>query len=492
MKKTTLTKQFMMIIWGVIALAMLFCWVVLSHFAERYYQYTRLSELEDAFEVLDDASKEGTLMTDEFKIEIEKITMRNNMDLIIYDEKGTPAYISGSDSEMMVRRYFNLLMSKDFDADESVIKRQDGYMIIKQHDDRIETDYMTMFANLHGGESVLMSFSLENIIDVAAVFNKYIIFVGLLVIALSGVVVFYVSKSVTVPVTRLTEISRRMSNLEFDAKYEPTGLANEIDELGTYMNKMSEKLENTIGELKEANVKLQEDLSKREEVEKRRTEFLSGVSHELKTPIAIIQGYAEGLEDCVNDDEESRDYYCQVIKDEAQKMNHIVQEMLDLTHIEYGQDFVNMSRFNLIELIYGMVNSAAILTEQEGIKVKLPEQTELYVWADEGLTEKVVDNYLSNAIHYCGDEKEISISCIKKDGLVRVEVYNSGTNIAEEDLERIWEKFYKVDKARTREYGGSGIGLSVVKAIMEVMGREYGVYNEEKGVTFWFELESAN
>lgn len=492
MKKTTLTKQFMAIIWGVLVLAMLFCWVVLSHFAERFYQYTRLSVLEGAFDMLDEASKEGTLMTDEFRVEIGKLTVRNNLDLILYDEKGVPAYTSQSDTDMMVRRYFSLLMSQDFDADEAIVKRGEGYVILKQHDDSIDTDYMTMFANLYGGESVLMSFSLENIRDMAAVFNKYIIFVGLIVIALSGVVVIYVSKSVAVPVTKLTELSRRMSDLDFDAKYESTGLGNEIDELGEYMNKMSEKLENTIGELKEANVKLKEDLYKREEAEKRRTEFLSGVSHELKTPIAIIQGYAEGLEDCVNDDDESRDYYCQVIKDEAQKMNHIVSEMLDLTHIEYGQDFVNMSRFNVIELLYGLVNASNILTETEGIKVKLPEQTEVYVWSDEGLTEKVVDNYLSNAIHYCKNEKEIEITCKKNETVIRIEIYNSGDNIAEEDLDRLWEKFYKVDKARTREYGGSGIGLSVVKAIMEVLGRDYGVYNTEKGVVFWFELESAN
>lgn len=492
MKKTTLTKQFMIIIWGVIALAMLFCWVLLSHFSERYYQHTRIRVLEDAYDVVNDASKSGTIVSEEFKDEIDKITIRNNMSLIIYDRNGSPAYTSGSDSDMMVRRYFDILMSKNFAKGDAVVEKKDGYVIFKQHDEKLDTDYMTMYAMLGGGESVLMSFSLESITDMATTFNQYIIFVGLIVMVLSGVVVFYVSKSVSIPVTRLTEISRRMSNLDFEAKYEPSGLGNEIDELGSYINKMSENLENTIGELKEANVKLKEDLYKREEAEKRRTEFLSGVSHELKTPISIIQGYAEGLEDCVNDDEESRNYYCQVIQDEAKKMNHIVQEMLDLTHIEYGQDFVNMSRFNVIELLYGMVNAADILLKSEDIKVKLPKQTEVYVWSDESLIEKIVDNYLSNAIHYCLNEKEIEISCEKIDGVVRVGVFNTGDALPEEEMERIWEKFYKVDKARTREYGGSGIGLSVVKAIMEVLGRNYGVENKENGVLFWFELESAS
>lgn len=471
---------------------MIFCWAVISHFAVRYYQHNRLSVLEDTFRLLDDASKDDTLLTDDFEKGIEKVIDRNNMDLIIYDESGTPVYTSHSDTEMMVRRYFSLLLSNDTNAEESVVKRDDGYVILKQHDDRINTDYMIMYANLYGGESALMCFSLESITDAASVFNKYIIFVGLIVMALSGIVVLYISRSVSVPITRLTEISRRMSELDFDAKYESTGLGNEIDELGSYMNTMSEKLETTIGELKEANVKLKDDLTKREEFEKRRTEFVSGVSHELKTPIAIIQGYAEGLEDCVNDDEESRNYYCQVIKDEAEKMNKMVQEMLDLTHIEFGQDFVNMTRFNVIEQIYGIVNSANILTESNGIKVSLPSQTQINVWADESLTEKVIDNYLSNAIHYCNNEKKINITCNKHDDVVRIEIYNSGDPIAEDEIDRIWEKFYKTDKARTREYGGSGMGLSVVKAIMDVYGREYGVYNTENGVVFWFELETAN
>lgn len=492
MKKHTLTFQFMVIIWGVIALSMVFCGIVISHFSERYYQYIQVQVLEDAFENLDHASRDGLLDDEDYRMEIDKLTDRKNISMIIYDEAGKPSYTSQSNVDTMVRRYFDLLMSNGLDAEDAVIKRSNGYVILSQHDNRIDADYMTMFGSLYSGENVLMSVSLDSISDMAQVFNKYMIVIGLIVVALSGIVVFYVSRSVSIPITRLTEISRRMSNLEFDAKYESDGMGNEIDELGSHMNKMSEKLEKTIGELKDANVKLQEDLDRRQEVEKRRTEFLSGISHELKTPIAIIQGYAEGLEDCVNDDDESREYYCQVIMDEAKKMNHIVQEMLDLTHLEYGQDFVNMSRFNVIELLYGLVNASDILLESEGIKVRLPEQTEMYVWADEGLVEKVVDNYLSNAIHYCKNEKEIEITCSKDAGVVKVNIFNSGENISEENLERIWEKFYKVDKARTREYGGSGMGLSVVKAIMEVLGQKYGVYNTDKGVVFWFELESAN
>ena len=178
MKKTTLTKQFMIIIWGVIALAMLFCWVLLSHFSERYYQHTRIRVLEDAYDVVNDASKNGTIVSEGFKDEIDKITIRNNMSLIIYDRNGSPAYTSGSDTDMMVRRYFDILMSGNFSNGNAVVETKDGYVILKQHDDKLDTDYMTMYAMLGGGESLLMSFSLESITDMADTFNQYIIFVG--------------------------------------------------------------------------------------------------------------------------------------------------------------------------------------------------------------------------------------------------------------------------------------------------------------------------
>lgn len=221
-----------------------------------------------------------------------------------------------------------------------------------------------------------------------------------------------------------------------------------------------------------------------------RKEFLANVSHELKTPIALIQGYAEGLQEDVNDDPESRQFYCDVIVDEAAKMNNMVKKLLTLNQLEFGNDVVTMERFDITALVKNYIQSAAILTKQNGITVRMEDYPPIYAWADEFKIEEVFMNFFSNAVNHCEGEKIIDVKMEQKDGRVRVSVFNTGKPIPEDSIGHIWEKFYKVDKARTRKYGGSGVGLSIVKAIMDSMNQPYGVINYTNGVEFWFELET--
>ena len=220
-------------------------------------------------------------------------------------------------------------------------------------------------------------------------------------------------------------------------------------------------------------------------------QFLSDASHELKTPIALIQGYAEGLQDNINDDEESRQFYCDVIIDEAGKMNQMVKKLLTLNQLEFGNDQVNMERFDLTSLIQGVIQSSQILAQQAEVEIMFHQTEPLHVWGDEFKVEEVITNYVTNAIHYAKNEKKIDIRCTQENGVIRTSVFNTGDAIPEEELDKIWIKFYKVDKARTREYGGSGIGLSIVKAIMESMNQQCGVKNYDNGVEFWFTLDTT-
>src|SRR5699024_6553303 len=222
-----------------------------------------------------------------------------------------------------------------------------------------------------------------------------------------------------------------------------------------------------------------------------RREFLSNVTHELKTPLALIQGYAEGLKDKVNEDQESRDFYCDVIVDEASKMNEMVKKLLNLNQLEFGNDQVTMERFDLAEVIRGVLQSSAILIEQKEAKVVFNQQEPVMVWGDEFKVEEVITNYLTNALNHLDYDRIIEIDCKTENGVVATSVFNTGDPIPEEDIDKIWIKFYKVDKARTREYGGSGIGLSIVKAIMDSMNQKCGADNYENGVAFWFTLEQS-
>ena len=228
----------------------------------------------------------------------------------------------------------------------------------------------------------------------------------------------------------------------------------------------------------------------KEAVANMRKEFSANVSHELKTPIALIQGYAEGLKEGVNDDPESREFYCDVIMDEASKMNQMVKNLLTLNQLEFGNDEVEFARFDIAALVRGVIASCDILIQQAGASVDFVSEEKVYVWGDEFKTEQVVRNYLTNAIHHVDNEKRIEVRIVSSDGKVRVSVFNSGKPIPEEDVPKLWDKFYKVDKAHTREYGGNGIGLSIVKAIMESFHQGYGVKNYDNGVEFWFELDA--
>ena len=250
-------------------------------------------------------------------------------------------------------------------------------------------------------------------------------------------------------------------------------------------------MEFTISELKTANNELQKDIEQKVQIDEMRKEFLSHVSHELKTPIALIQGYSEGLKDNILDDEESKEFYCDVIADEAKKMNRMVQKLLTLNQIEFGNNQVNMERFDITEMIRNMVESSKILVEKQEVKI-IFDEPETHVWADEFMIEEVVNNYLSNARNHVTDDGIIKVSYCHHGNDVRIKVFNTGEHIPQEDIDKLWVKFYKVDKARTREYGGSGIGLSIVEATMKAHGKDYGVANVEGGVEFYFDVESAD
>ena len=305
---------------------------------------------------------------------------------------------------------------------------------------------------------------------------------------ISGIVILVMTNRITRPISELTKLSEKMSDLDFDARYQSRA-GNEIDVLGDNFNKMSRKLESTISELKSANNKLQKDIEDKIKIDEMRKEFLDNVSHELKTPIALIQGYAEGLNENISDDPESREFYCEVIMDEASKMNKLVKNLLTLNQLESGKDAPVMERFDIVSLIRGVLGSMHIMIEQKEAAVIFEETEPVYVWADEFKIEEVVTNYTSNALNHLDGERKVEIKVLQEEDCVKVTVFNTGTPIPEEDIPNLWNKFYKVDKARTREYGGSGIGLSIVKAIIESMNQKYGVCNYDNGVEFWFTLD---
>ncbi len=512
--RTQFALTFILLMGGVIAV----CLILNQTLLGPYYIREKQKTLEEVFTLLNSSSGSGQLEQEEDVDRLERALGRNNIGLILIDQSSRTIKSYSSDGAAMLKRLFDNLLGagrteqggpesgeeemtpvygEDGTTLINLLKTSDHYIVQTVMDVRSGSRYMELWGTLEKGEFFLMRTALEDIENSAVIANRFFLLSGLAVILMGTALSLWFSGRITGPVRRLTEVSDRMKQLDFSAKYGGGG-SLEVEALGRNMNELSEKLETTISELKTANNELLDDLKEKEEMEAVRREFLGNVTHELKTPIALIQGYAEGIQDGMADDKESLGEYVGVILDEASRMDRMVKSLLTLDHIESGAESVTMSRFDLSAMIRRLVQSSQLLAEKQDVKVVLDLPDELYVWADPMLTEEVFLNYFSNALHYVKEvngEKVITVRSGQggeKDKAVTVTVFNTGDPVPEESIPRLWEKFYKVDKARTRAYGGSGIGLSIVKAIMERMNQQYGVTNYDNGVAFYFTLDTEN
>lgn len=482
---------------GLLFLSILTISIINGAFLEKYYVSKKIETLQEAMDTLSQITTEE--LTDDagsgnedsdLPSEIVQASSRNNLTWVVINDDNSKA-LCWPEKEDQLRSKLFFGYASDLDLDNGkgkILKETDDYVVQQVHDRFTGMDYVECWGRFDNGNYFLIRSPLESIRESADISNKFYFSVGLIIIVLSGMCIMAVTRRLTKPISELTELSRKMTDLDFEARYESRA-GNEIDVLGDNFNKMSSQLEQTISELKSANNELQKDIEDKVKIDEMRKEFLDNVSHELKTPIALVQGYAEGLKENINDDPESMDFYCDVIIDEASKMNKLVKNLLTLNQLESGKDAAVMERFDLTALVKGVLSTMDIMIRQKEARVIFNEEKPVYVWADEFKTEEVVTNYVSNALNHLDGEKVVEIKLLKQENNVKVTVFNTGTPIPEADLPNLWNKFYKVDKARTREYGGSGIGLSIVKAIMEGMHQEYGVQNFDNGVEFWFTID---
>ncbi|MBQ8305734.1 MAG: HAMP domain-containing protein [Blautia sp.] len=475
-------------------------------FLEKYYTSKKIDVLLEAKEALEkvdlsELDEEDADLDDEDAIrklfgvddavdDINRDSSRNNLAWVLINEENSVSYGWGENERWLRTRLFGYAYGLDDmeEDDVRIIRSNDEYSIQQVSDPFTGMDYVECWGELDNGSYFLVRTPNASIHESVAISNRFYFFVGLAAVVICGMLVWFMMNRVTRPISELTTLSQKMAGLDFEQRYE-SHAGNEIDLLGESFNRMSDQLESTISELKSANLELQKDIENKIRAEERRKEFLDNVSHELKTPIALIQGYAEGLKENISEDPESREFYCDVIMDEASRMNKLVRNLLTLNQLEAGQDAVVMERFDITALISGVLQSMDILIQQKEAKVVFDQKEPVYVWGDEFKVEEVVTNYVSNALNHLEGDSQIEIRVRKEERTARISVFNTGTPIPEEDLPNLWQKFYKVDKARTREYGGSGIGLSIVKAVMESMNQQYGVINYENGVEFWFTLD---
>ena len=405
----------------------------------------------------------------------------------------TRTFISPQEEAFLLQRLMENLISPRTEGVKILEKSEDyTFQEITLERGRFYECYGFLTDRYGSRKAFIISMPLMNIEIMSQGNGNVFIIVSIALLILGGLAVFLCTNRITKPIRQLTDISRKMADLDFSARYEdPDGRTDEIDELGRHMNELSERLASSYEELRLANDQLEQELREKEKVDEMRKDFISNVSHELKTPIALIQGYAEGLKD-LRDDPESFDYYLDVITDETDRMNRMVRKLTTLNQLEFGSAEMTIAPFPISEMIRDLVEASKKRIDESGAAVTVEGEEELVVLGDAFEIEEVLTNYLSNALNHLKDPKKIVIRTEKAGDKCRVSVFNTGDPIPEDELDKVWIKFYKVDKARTRAYGGSGLGLSIVKAIMEAHHEAYGVYDKEDGVVFWFELSLAD
>ena len=492
--KRSIRKQFAGIFISMMAATVVFTWLVNSFFLDDYYMKEKQKNLVQVYESLNTVVKMEQIDSEEFyDVTLSNLCSRYNINGLVINMRTQKMTVFGADEKQSRRQLWDNLLFIDRNS-QKFIQETKNYKMLVVTDKISKTDYVDLWGNLDNGDMFLLRTPLESIRESVELSNRFLAYVGIGATIISGIIIWFLSKRYTKPIMELAWISERVAKLDFDVKYSGEK-DNEIGVLGENINFMSRELERTISELKTANVELMKDIARKEKNEEMRSEFLSNVSHELKTPIALIQGYAEGLKDNISESQEEREFYCDVILDEACKMNDMVKKLLTLNQLEHGKDNITMERFDIYSLICNYLQSAEILFQQNEVEVKLMQSGPIFVWADEFKIEEVFMNYISNALNHVKEngngKKEIAINLQVGENTVKIQVINTGEQIPQESMPKLWDKFYKVDKARTREYGGSGVGLSIVKAIMESLQQRYGVENTEEGVMFWFEVERA-
>ena len=475
----------------VIAIIVLCLVTINSIVLESFYLYSKTQTVRGVYDKINNYyNLNGT--NSNIEEELQRIAFNNNFDIFIETDQNVMVFSTNRDFYSILDIITN---SRDYNNarnNDNVIYADDDIRIEKINDQSNNISYILLSGRLDNGYSLYISIPAVPIEESVDISNQALIIIGFIILIISAFIASYISKKFTSPIVELNDITNKMARLDFSKKYKLADTDDEINELGKNINTMSDKLESTIKQLRDNNLELEKDIEEKSKIDEMRKQFISDVSHELKTPIALIQGYAEGLVENVNSDDESRKFYAEVILDESNKMDTLVKQLLELMKLEYGKREFNNEDFNIVELINEVIRKCKVMIEEKNIKIEFDSSKQVMVNADDFYIEQVVTNYFTNAIKHADNvngEKKISIKIEEKENKVRVSVFNTGNNIPEEHLNKIWGRFYKEDSSRNRNDGGTGIGLALVKAIMNNYKNDYGVINRENGVEFYFDLD---
>ncbi|MGG5462129.1 histidine kinase dimerization/phospho-acceptor domain-containing protein [Clostridium sp. B9] len=325
--------------------------------------------------------------------------------------------------------------------------------------------------------------AIKNSVNIAL---KFLIIIFVPIMIFSVLVAIYFSKKFTNPILKLNRITDKIAKLNFEEKVN-INTGDEIEDLGESINELSVKINEAFEELKEKNINLKELIEKQRKEEKLKREFVSSVSHELKTPITVINGYAEGLRSGIVEEKEDTDFYVDVICEESEKMGVLVKDLLELYKLESKSFSLKKEKVSIREVIQSTLNSFELRFKSEDVEVETNVE-DILIMGDKIRIGQVLNNFIDNALCHVNDEKKIKIESLVNESNVRIAIFNSGEHIREAELENIWYSFARGSKVRSSNENRVGLGLAIVREIMNLHNGRYGVANKEYGVEFWVEF----
>ncbi|WP_432665781.1 HAMP domain-containing sensor histidine kinase [Wukongibacter baidiensis] len=347
-----------------------------------------------------------------------------------------------------------------------------------------ENYHITLAAKLRKDHFLLITKPLQQVRENVAIANDFFIMIGIGVLIIGVVLSNFMSRRIVRPILEITDITSKIAHLDFSERYHGA-LKDEVGILGKSINTISEKLHSTISDLKQANDDLQGEI----QLQKR---FLASVSHEFKTPVGLIRGYTESLHLGMAKDTEEAKEFTSIILQETDRLNRLISDIIFLMHVDSGVFQMTMRDFDLSKSIKEVASKFSQMPSDKPFELQIDIPPSLQVLGDEGRLIQVLENLISNGIRHVNSGGILKISAEQKNNVVKVAVYNSGEEIPEEHLSHLFNAFYSAQDSRSRNKGGTGLGLSVVNSIIQKHKGQCGVFNKENGVVFWFTLPTQN
>lgn len=453
-------------------------------FYEHYYMMQRQNSLTDIYNRVCQSyyTKDNeTLQETLFRIENS-----DSVRMSILDAKGAMIYDSDAARNGNSPNFFaswktaQLVRSALLAADVGELEAGRVDFVVVQMND-LHEHFLCLVGRLGEGylvERIPFTFMQQN-----SMFNStFLLITGVITLFICLILGAVLASHFTRPLIEMGGIAKSMAHLDFSQKYEGSRV-DEIGQLGQSLNLLSDHLRDAINGLRTSNEQLAHEIEEKERIDAMRREFIVNVSHELKTPIALIQGYAEGLTAGVAESPEDRDFYCNTIAEEAGRMNTMVTQLLSLSKLELGREILSCESISLGDCLRAAVEKTAVLRAGHDLTVLC--SGDAVIESDGRLIDQIIMNYMTNAIRYTPDGGKIvlDVRTITPDS-VKISVFNEGDGVPEEELSLLWEKFYRTDKARSRASGGTGVGLSIVRASAALLGGTCDVKNVSGGIAF--------